>query len=53
MTGRATLADYIVPSLNSAAKEAGRSTPHVGTSLPVCITSDPDGAGARGPPTSS
>ena len=44
MTGRATLADYIVPSLNSAAKEAGRPTPRVGASLPVCITSDPDGA---------
>jgi F420-dependent oxidoreductase-like protein len=47
MTGRATLADYIVPSLNSAAKEAGRPTPRVGASLPVCITNDPDGARTR------
>jgi F420-dependent oxidoreductase-like protein len=47
MTGRATLADYIVPSLNSAAKEAGRPTPRVCASLPVCITNDPDGARTR------
>ena len=44
MTGRATLADYIVPNLNSAAERAGRPTPRVGASLPVMITSDPDGA---------
>src|SRR6478735_2781159 len=47
MTGRATLADYIVPSLESAAKEAGRPTPRVCASLPVCITNDPDGARTR------
>lgn len=44
MTGPATLADYIVPTINAAAAEAGRPTPRVGASLPVCLTSDPDAA---------
>ncbi len=47
MTGRATLADYIVPSLNAAAAEAGRPSPAVAASLPTCITNDPDAARTR------
>jgi F420-dependent oxidoreductase-like protein len=44
MTGPATLRDYIVPSINAAAADAGRPTPRVGCSLPVMITNDPDAA---------
>ncbi len=46
MTGVETLGNYIVPTINTAATEAGRSTPRVGASLPVSITNDPDGARA-------
>jgi 5,10-methylenetetrahydromethanopterin reductase len=47
MTGPATIRDYIVPTLNAAAREAGREDPRVVCILPVCVTDDPDAARAR------
>ncbi|HZR12826.1 MAG TPA: TIGR03564 family F420-dependent LLM class oxidoreductase [Acidimicrobiia bacterium] len=47
MTGPATLADHIVPSITRAAADAGRRAPRVACSLPVCVTNDPDGARER------
>ncbi|HWG60567.1 MAG TPA: TIGR03564 family F420-dependent LLM class oxidoreductase [Streptosporangiaceae bacterium] len=47
MTGPATVADHVVPTLTSAAKEAGRPSPRVVCSLPVCVTDDADAARAR------
>jgi F420-dependent oxidoreductase-like protein len=47
MTGPATLESHIVPSINKAAEKAGRRTPAVSVSLPVCITKDADAARER------
>ncbi len=47
MTGPATVRDYVVPTINEAAAKAGRPTPRVVCSLPVCVTGDPGGARAR------
>jgi len=47
MTGPATVRDYIVPTINAAAQEAGRPAPRVVCVLPVCVTDDPDHARAR------
>jgi alkanesulfonate monooxygenase SsuD/methylene tetrahydromethanopterin reductase-like flavin-dependent oxidoreductase (luciferase family) len=47
MTGPATLADHIVPSITRAASDAGRKPPRVACSLPVCVTNDVDGARER------
>ncbi len=47
MTGPDTLGDYIVPNLTAAAERAGKPSPRVGASLPVCLTSDPDGARSK------
>jgi F420-dependent oxidoreductase-like protein len=47
MTGPATLAEHIVPTITSAAKEAGRDAPRIVASLPVCVTADPEGARER------
>ncbi|HUA41919.1 MAG TPA: TIGR03564 family F420-dependent LLM class oxidoreductase [Streptosporangiaceae bacterium] len=44
MTGPATVRDYIVPSITSAAAEAGRPSPRVVCVLPVCVTDDPEQA---------
>jgi alkanesulfonate monooxygenase SsuD/methylene tetrahydromethanopterin reductase-like flavin-dependent oxidoreductase (luciferase family) len=44
MTGPATLADHIVPSITKAAEKAGRTAPRVVVSLPVSITANPDEA---------
>lgn len=44
MTGPATVADHIVPSIAKAAADAGRATPRVAVGLPVSITADPDAA---------
>lgn len=44
MVGPRTIASHIVPHLTAAADAAGRGRPHVVVSLPVCVTSDPDGA---------
>jgi 5,10-methylenetetrahydromethanopterin reductase len=47
MTGPATVRDYIAPTINAAADDAGRPAPRVVCILPVCVTDDPDGARAR------
>ena len=44
MTGPKTLAEHIVPRINSAAEEAGRPKPRVIAALPVAVTDDPDAA---------
>jgi 5,10-methylenetetrahydromethanopterin reductase len=40
MTGLPTLRDYIVPTITKAAAAAGRPSPRVIASLPMCVTSD-------------
>ncbi len=47
MTGPATVRDHIVPSITAAAQAAGRPSPRVVCSLPVCVTGDPDDARER------
>jgi F420-dependent oxidoreductase-like protein len=47
MTGPATLADHIIPSITGAAREAGRPAARVCASLPVCVTNDASAARAR------
>jgi len=47
MTGPATLASHIVPTITSAAERAGRPAPRVVASLPVCVTDDTDKARER------
>ncbi|HET9898040.1 MAG TPA: TIGR03564 family F420-dependent LLM class oxidoreductase [Streptosporangiaceae bacterium] len=47
MTGPATVRDYIAPTINAAAAEAGRPAPRVVCMLPVCVTDDPEAARAR------
>jgi len=47
MTGPATLANYTVPTITAAAERAGRPAPQIVTSLPICVTSDVDGARTR------
>jgi F420-dependent oxidoreductase-like protein len=47
MTGPATVRDHIVPAITEAAAAAGRPAPRVVCILPVCVTSDPDGARER------
>ncbi len=46
MTGLATVRDYVAPALTAAASAAGRPSPRVVCSLPVCVTSDPAAARA-------
>lgn len=47
MTGPATLAEHTVPTITSAAKEAGTGAPRIVVGLPVCVTDDPDAARER------
>jgi F420-dependent oxidoreductase-like protein len=47
MTGPTTVRDHIVPTITEAAAAAGRPAPRVACILPVCVTSDPDGARER------
>ena len=47
MVGPATIADHIVPTITAAASGAGRPSPQVVVTLPVCVTDDADGARAR------
>lgn len=44
MTGPATIADHVVPTITAAAADAGRPAPRVVCALPVAVTSDVDGA---------
>jgi len=41
MTGPKTIETHTVPTIRSAAKEAGRPDPAIAVSLPVCVTDDP------------
>lgn len=43
-TGPSTLRDHIVPTLAAAAEAAGRPTPRVIATLPVCVTDDRNAA---------
>jgi F420-dependent oxidoreductase-like protein len=47
MTGSATVRDHVVPVITTAAANAGRPSPRVVCSLPICVTSDPDNARER------
>jgi F420-dependent oxidoreductase-like protein len=40
MTGHATIADHVAPSINAAAADAGRPAPRIVSALPVCVTDD-------------
>jgi F420-dependent oxidoreductase-like protein len=44
MTGPATIASHIVPSITKAAEDAGRPAPRVAVGLPVAVTTDADRA---------
>jgi F420-dependent oxidoreductase-like protein len=44
MTGHDTIANHVAPTITAAAEQAGRSAPRVVVCLPVCVTTDPDGA---------
>lgn len=44
MTGPQALAGHVVPRLTEAAQAAGRPTPRVVASLPVCVSDDVDAA---------
>jgi len=47
MTGPATLADHVVPTITAAARATGRPAPMVGAGFPVCVTDDVDAARAN------
>jgi 5,10-methylenetetrahydromethanopterin reductase len=47
MTGPATIASHIVPSITASAEAAGRGAPRVAVGLPVCVTDDPERARER------
>jgi alkanesulfonate monooxygenase SsuD/methylene tetrahydromethanopterin reductase-like flavin-dependent oxidoreductase (luciferase family) len=47
MTGPATLASHTVPSITAAAERAGRPSPRIAASLPICITENVDAARER------
>lgn len=47
MTGPATVANHIVPSISAAAEAAGRAAPRTVVALPTMVTSDVDGAKER------
>jgi len=47
MTGPATVADHIVPTITMAASRAGRPAPRVIVGMPFCVTGDPADARAR------
>jgi F420-dependent oxidoreductase-like protein len=44
MTGPATIADHIGPSIRKAAEAAGRPAPRIAVGLPVSVTADADAA---------
>jgi F420-dependent oxidoreductase-like protein len=47
MTGPATLASHIVPTITTAAAEAGRPAPRISVGLPLCVTDDVEAARER------
>jgi len=46
LSGPKAIASQIKPPLDAAAADAGRSTPRIVASVPVCVTSDPEGVRA-------
>ncbi len=46
-TGPNTLADHTIPTINAAADAAGRPAPRIIAALPVCVTTDTEGAASR------
>ena len=44
MTGPETLGNYVIPTINKAAKEAGKPKPRIVASLPIVLTNDVDRA---------
>jgi F420-dependent oxidoreductase-like protein len=47
MVGPKTLANHIAPTINAAAGAANKPAPRITAGLPVCVTSDPEGARQR------
>ena len=47
MTGPATLAGHVTPTITKAAADAGRPEPRIAAGLPVCVTDDVDAARER------
>jgi F420-dependent oxidoreductase-like protein len=47
MTGPATIAEHVVPTIAASAANAGRPAPRVVVGLPICVTDDVDGARER------
>lgn len=47
MTGPETIRTHIAPTINAAADAAGRPTPRIVCSLPVCVTDDEGAARAK------
>jgi F420-dependent oxidoreductase-like protein len=47
MTGPATVASHITPSITAAAEAASRPAPRIVVGLPVCVTADVDAARER------
>lgn len=47
MAGPRTLSDHVVPLIAAAAQAAGRAAPRIVAGLPVCVTSDIEGARRR------
>lgn len=43
LSGPKAIAEQIKPALDAAAAEAGRPTPRIVASVPLCVTKDPDG----------
>jgi F420-dependent oxidoreductase-like protein len=44
MTGAATIAGHVAPTITAAATAAGRPAPRIVAALPVAVTDDPNGA---------
>lgn len=47
MTGPATLAQHVVPTICTAAEAAGRPAPIIAAGFPICVTDDVAGARAK------
>ncbi len=47
MVGPRTLAEHIMPTITSAARQAGRPAPRIAVGLPICVTHDPAAARER------
>jgi F420-dependent oxidoreductase-like protein len=47
MVGPRTLAEHVTPTINEAARQAGRPAPYIAVGLPICVTNDPAAAHER------